>query len=292
MAHVTVRYEMYIPAGHHRQPRNTGALLDLAPPSGADVPNPGIYTPSFFPQLPYSYNGGAGLAKQLFWSVTDGTIGQVLAPQSMTQTVAGLPLQIGAWYFPISGPLGGPGPSSIIDDAFSVRLNTFIDDTFVDVTSDPALTQDANVVGLVPTESDETLQAALGVRSTPEPFYQWVLNDQLCPVGSNPLQVPAETQGIAVAIYNEAQALQVQRPPYEVAIDWLWYFRTHGGLVAPGPLPTWLRELEAVFELTRAAAAGMSRELQVATLRIGLRQMAVAANALESQINSLAKGLE
>ncbi len=85
-------------------------------------------------------------AKLLFWSVTDGSNGQVLPPASFNQTVGSSPLNITAWYFPISGPgqWGGPG-SAIIDDAFSANLGRFIDDTFVDVTSDPTLTNDGRV---------------------------------------------------------------------------------------------------------------------------------------------------
>ena len=67
MPHVTVYYKMYLPAGHHRQPRNASADVTLAPTAGSDVPNPGSYTPPFFPQLPYDLGGGnAGMAKLLF----------------------------------------------------------------------------------------------------------------------------------------------------------------------------------------------------------------------------------
>ncbi len=177
MPHVTVNYEMFLPGGHHRQPRNTSIELNLAPTAGGDVPDPGIYTPPFFPQLPYTLNGGNGMAKLLFWSVTDGIDGQVLPPASFDQTVDASPLTITAWYFPISGPGTGGGGSAIIDDAFSANLGRFIDDTFVDVTSDPTLTNNANVIGVVPTNVAETLVAKNSVASTTEPFAQWILND-------------------------------------------------------------------------------------------------------------------
>ena len=88
MPHVTVSYEMYLPGGHHRQPRNVSIDLDLAPTAGGDVPNPGSYTPPFFPVLPYTLGGGTGLAKLLFWNVTDGTHGEVLPPAAFNQAVA------------------------------------------------------------------------------------------------------------------------------------------------------------------------------------------------------------
>ena len=287
MAHVTVRYEMFVASGHHRQPRNTGALLDLAPAAGADVPNPGSYTPPFFPQLPYTLGGGNGLAKLLFWSVTDGANGEVLPPASLTQTVGALPLQIGAWYFPISGP-GVPGNgSAIIVDAFSAALGGFIDDTFVDVTSDPTLTNGANVVGVVPTNSAEILQAKSGVTSTPEPFSQWIMNDAVMPVGTSTLNVTQGTGGIAVAIYQSPKKL-IPKLPYDAFYNPWWWIETYGGLVPPGPGPQWLGGLAPLVALARAAS-GMSRQLQIETLQIGLKQLSNIADAVKAEIKSLQK---
>jgi hypothetical protein len=215
MPHVTTNYKMYVPGGHHRQPRNTGAEFNLAPTSGSDVPNPGSYTPPYFPQLPYDIGGGnAGIAKLLFWNVTDGTTGQVLPPAVFDQPVAEFPLTITGWYWPITGPAsngGGPG-TSIIDDAFSAALGRFIDDTFVAVTSDPSLTNDANVTGVVPTTTAVTLQANASVLSTSEPFRQWVLNDAIMPVDATTLDVAKNTDGIAIAIYQAKGRAVVIRP--------------------------------------------------------------------------------
>src|SRR5262249_39506857 len=137
MPHVTAYYKMYLPAGHHRQPRNPNTDVNLADPAGTDVTNPGSYTPPFFPPLPYDLGQDAqgneitGMAKLLFWNVTDGSKGEVLPPTALVQAVAGLPLTITAWYYPISGGgVGEPG-TAIIDDAFSAAQGKFIDDTFV-----------------------------------------------------------------------------------------------------------------------------------------------------------------
>jgi hypothetical protein len=278
---------MFVPSGHHRQPRNTGALLDLAPAAGADVPNPGSYTPPFFPQLPYTLAGGNGLAKLLFWSVTDGANGEVLPPTALTQTVGALPLQIGAWYFPISGPGGVGNGSAVIVDAFSAALGGFIDDTFVDVTSHPTLTNGANVVGVVPTKSAETLQAKANVISTPEPFSQWVMNDAVMPVGNSTLNVPQGTSGIAVAIYQRPKTL-IPKLPNDAFYNLWWWIETHGGLVPPGPGPQWLAALAPLFALARAAS-GMSRQLQIETLQTGLKQLSNVANAVKAEIKSLEK---
>ena len=215
MPQVSDFYKMYLPAGHHRQPRNANADMNLAPQSGGDVTNPGFHTPPYFPELPYTIPGGSGMAKLLFWNVTDGTKGQVLPPVAFTQPVGANPLTITAWYFPISGPgvVGGP---AIIDDAFSAAQGKFIDDTFVTVTSDPSLTNDANVIGVVPTANAVTLEAHAAVVSTPEPFSQWILNDAMMPMGTKTLDVPKGTNGIAIAIYQKSDPVVIRPPYYEI----------------------------------------------------------------------------
>src|SRR6266568_5053265 len=96
MPQVTVNYEMFLPGGHHRQPRNTSIELNLAPTAGGNELPPGPYTPPFFPELPYTFGGGSGLAQLLFWSVTDGTQGQVLPPAPLNQTIGSAALTITA----------------------------------------------------------------------------------------------------------------------------------------------------------------------------------------------------
>ena len=57
--------------------------------------------------------------------------------------------------------------------------------TFVNVTSDPTLTNDANVIGVVPTSVAETLMANNSVASTSEPFVEWILNGSFMPGGES-----------------------------------------------------------------------------------------------------------
>jgi hypothetical protein len=201
MPHVSVHYKMYLPAGHHRQPRNTAAELELAPSGEFDITNPGNATPNYFAQLPYTIPAGSGIAQLIFWSVTDGTNGKVYGPNPLTQPVGANPLTITAWYWPISGPGGISNGTAIIDDAFSANQGRFIDDTFVAVTSNPSLTNDANVIGIVPTKSAQTLQAAHSVTSTTEPFSQWFCTDAGTATGDT-VNVPAGADGIAIAIYQ------------------------------------------------------------------------------------------
>ena len=167
-------------------------------------------------------------------------------------------LTITAWYFPISGP-GVPGTgSAIIDDAFSANLGRFIDDTFVDVTSDPSLTSNANVVGVVPTNVAETLLAYANVVSTPEPFHVWVLNGGFGPVGNATLNVAKGTNGMAVAIYQNPPP---RIPPNIVAYNPWWWIETHGGLVPPGPNP-WEREMMATLQQLTIAVQALQQQLK------------------------------
>jgi hypothetical protein len=204
MPHVSVHYKIYLFAGHHRQPRNASAVLEPDPSSEIDVSNPGNITPLYLSQLPYTFNGSPGLAQLAFWSVTDGTNGQVFPAGPLTQAVTGNPLTITAWYFPVGG---GPGGPAIIDDAFSAAKGDFIDDTFVTVTSDPTLTNQANVVGIVPTVVAETLVANSTVVSTTEPFSKWMsFGAGSAPGNSNTLNVPAGSVGVAIAVYQRSAA--------------------------------------------------------------------------------------
>jgi hypothetical protein len=214
MPHVSVHYKIYLPEGHHRQPRNASYTLEPNPSSEVDVTDPGNITPLYIPQLPFELDGEPGLANLLFWSVTDGSAGSTYDAGPLTQPVGASPLTITAWYFPEGGI--GNGESGIIDDAFSAALGTFIDDTFVTVTSDPSLTSDANVVGVVPTASAETLQAALNVTSTTEPFSKWRSYGAGTPSGAT-LNVPAGSDGLAIAVY-ESTGGSVRLPKYTGAI--------------------------------------------------------------------------
>lgn len=286
MPHVTVNYEMYLPGGHHRQPRNTSIALDLAPTAGGDVPSTGTYTPAFFPELPYTLNGQSGMAKLLFWSVTDGTNGKVLSPAAITETVGAYPLTITAWYFPTSGP-AVPGQPEIIDDAFSANLGRFIDDTFVDVTSDPTLTNNANVIGVVPTQVAEILVAKGTVTSTPEPFAQWILNDGLMPTGSATLNVAKGTMGIAVAIYQRPNTSTIGKDPgYWAIYDPWWWIKTHGGLVPPGPDPNpWVRQFASALELV-STAERVSPQVRTSVLEAALDQIAHTTSAIKKEIKA------
>jgi hypothetical protein len=56
-------------------------------------------------------------------------------------------------------------------------------------------------VGIVPTATAETLQAAASVASTTEPFSKWLSFNAGTPSG-NTISVPAKATGIAIAVYE------------------------------------------------------------------------------------------
>ena len=285
MPHVTVNYEMFLPGGHHRQPRNTSIELNLAPPAGGDVPSGGFYAPPFFPQLPYSPAVG-DTAQLLFWSVTDGAHGQVLPPASFNQQVGGSDLTITAWYYPASGSqAGNGGTTAIIDDAFSANLGQFIDDTFVDVTSDPSLTSDANVIGSVPTKVDETLVAKNSVTSTSEPFSEWILNDGLKPVNQETLQVPKGTIGIAIAIYQQPAKTPLSNfDPNRYA---MWQWVDYATMVDGGPHPwnPFVNQLMGALAVA-GAAKGFDEKVRGELVRVAMEQVKIAAAAIQKAMQS------
>src|SRR5262249_44953759 len=124
------------------------------------------------PQLSYSVNGTSQLADFLFWSAGDGSDGQTTTDQQLNTTVGNAPLTLVAWYLPPGG-IGNGQPGYIID-AFSDALNDFVDDDFVTVSPDSALTHDANVVGWVPTAHAESVTAVPGTIHTGETFEHWI----------------------------------------------------------------------------------------------------------------------
>jgi hypothetical protein len=288
MPNVTINYKMFLPGGHHRQPRNTSVDLDLAPTAGGNYQTGSPCTPVYFPKLPY--DPASDMAQLQFWNVTDGTAGHVFPPDPLTVPVGSSPLWITAWYYPISGPGVGNG-SVIIDDAFSANSGNFIDDTFVDVTSDPSLTSDANVIGVVPTKVAETLKAKVSVPSTSEPFSRWILNSAFMQMGTTTLEVPAKTSGIAIAVYQKPDSDKGylgKLLSQEAAYDRWWWIETHGGLVPPGHGDPWVTGVTAAVTLVEAAKR-VSPSLRAAVLEVAIRQMSNMTAEIKKQINTLQK---
>lgn len=251
MGLLTISKKVYLPGGHHRQPRNTNSSVQVGPTETYTDPTSVNRTAD--PSIFFDLNGKQAVADFLFWSFTDGTAGQTQTDLALIQPVGPGGLTVTAWYYPQGGGSGQPG-NAIIDDAFSAKLGDFIDDTFVTVTSDPSLTNDANVVGVVPTANPETLKANASVPSTGEPFKKWMSFGAGTPVGDT-LDVPAGANGLAFAVY-EKDVIAVPplgkygiyvRPSYGVLVDAggpVWGPNGPGDPVGPwGPLVSQLMKL-------------------------------------------------
>jgi hypothetical protein len=289
MPHVTTHYRVITTAAHHRQPRSSAAWIEPNPQSDAEVVAGTMITPYAPPQLAYTAAGQAQVATFLFWNATDGASGQTSTSQTLTQTVGSAPMTLTAWYLPPQGNGNGTHTGYTID-AFSDALDGFIDDTFVEVTTDPSLTSDANVVGWVPTAAAETLRAT-GAVHTGETFEHWIGGQ---PASGDDDNLPAGENGVAIATY---QGSAIPLPGKAVKTGelaaWLILFgiiNDAPGLQFPlgggGPVPVgpWGPFLERV---TRAALVGSMAHQMHASAEIGriaATEVLQAAQQLHEQI--------
>ncbi len=246
MTHVDINQRLIQPAGHHRQPRSHAAWTAL--PGG-----------SSFEALPDSSVTAVAPdvtdTRFVFWSASDGSTGQTTTNPSITHPVGAAALTLTAWYLPIGGAGGDGGPGYLLD-AFSVAHGDFVDDDFVTVTSNPALTAQANIAGWVPTESGQTLEAFTSVASTGEGFEHWIG----VPATGREATLRAKESGFAIATFRRAE---VRIPRVETPREgWIIFGGVKvdgGGWVIPigggpgGPVGPWGPFLERV---SRAVAAG------------------------------------
>jgi hypothetical protein len=231
------------------------------------------------PQLSYTVDGQTQVADFLFWSAGDGTNGQTTTNQLLNTTVGNAPLTLVAWYLPVGGP-DGVGEDGYIIDAFSDALNDFVDDDFVEVSPDAALTHDANVVGWVPTAADESLKAVPGSIHTGESFEQWI--------GGHPTndvdELGSKQSGYAVATYHRQDVVVPPiRSQYEQGIIILYgvtndapglgYIPGHG----PVPIdPGWGALLAAVQRAAGLASLAAGTDAAKEVTRIAVAQLNAA----------------
>jgi hypothetical protein len=197
-----MRNRVYLGAGHHRRPRNAQAWVDGGTSSDTES-QPGYPFEYTAPMSVAYYPPGGGApvtANFLFWGISDGTTGRTQASRMLTQPVANSPLTLIAWYYlPASGG-NGPGGSAILIDAYSALRGDFVDEDFVDVTSDATLTASANVDGVVPTAVAEQLDAYNGI-STGEAFSEWAFSGHDMAAVVDDLDAGAGAEGLAIATY-------------------------------------------------------------------------------------------
>lgn len=206
MPHVSVDYQLITYAGHHRRPRSAPASTVLGVgPSGQFLPgssaSSGIAPP--FPDAAFA-----------FWSVSDGASGEVTESTSVVTTIGSAPTRFAAWYTPVGGG-GGGGGSAVLLDAFLANTGSFVDDPFVDVTSDPGSTDAVDASGVIATGADVALRA----RGTCAGggFVEWIGTGD--PSGQD-LPLTAGTSGMAIAVYRKEE-LRLPRPSELDALAWL-----------------------------------------------------------------------
>lgn len=308
MTGVYLYHNLIVRGGHRRQPRSSHFIISLDDPDHDPPrpPQPNAHIVNSFvtesTSMEVSYNRGRNRARLLFWSVSDGVNGRVQAPdalieeegrplRTLTQRVGIRDLHITAWYFPISTEPGGEGQTEIIVDAFSTKLGRFIDEDFVDVTSDPTLTENANVNGVVPTIVVETLMARNSVVTGPtttEPFVQWMLNGHFIPAGDGTLEIAKSTLGIAIAFYAGRSfddwyyLWETIAPPVERLAYYLGYLRGY-----PFPYPPY-PEFTIALEMMDIAKR-VSTELKDSVLELALKQASIATETLKEEIERLKK---
>ncbi len=211
MPHVDIHYRVLLGAGHHRQPRNPQPWVE---PFGGSAYDPIPGTPiveNAFPQISFVPPGGttAASANFAFWSRNSTSLGTTQTATHFSEVAGSENITLIAWYY-LPGGGDGHGTAEWID-AYSTSLGTLVNDDFVTVASDPALTHEANAGGDVPTAAAEEVDALPTIASTSEAFVQWVF---LVPGGSASgvdLSLPAGTGGAALATYGH-RAISIPKP--------------------------------------------------------------------------------
>ncbi len=287
MPHVTTHYRVIVAAGHHRQPRNSQKWLEPYPASNVEAVQGTPMNPFAPPQLAYTDNGANQVANFLFWSAGDGTDGQTTTDPMLNTTVGTAPLTLVAWYLPPGG-IGNGQPGYIID-AFSDALNDFVDDDFVTVAPDAALTHDANVVGWVPTAHAESLTAVPGTIHTGETFEQWI--------GGHPSEsvdgLPASESGYALATYHNHHLTLPKVGQYEQGVKILWGIINDGtgAVLGPnGPVPVdpgWGTLVQRINRAAALVALGEHTRSAAEVARIGVAEVAAATKAFDAHVAGL-----
>ena len=284
MPHVTTHYRVIVTAGHPRQPRNSTKWIEPYAPSNVEAVAGTTMNPFAQPQLSFTDGGQALVADFVFWSAGDGADGQTSTSNAFSTVVGNAPLTLVAWYLPAGG--GPGGQAGYVIDAFSDALNDFVDDDFVSVAPDSALTQDANVVGWVPTTNAETLTAVPGSIHTGETFEQWIGGD---PSGTTDALARGES-GYALATFHKNH-IQIPKLGGGALEAWLILFgiiNDAPGLQIPrgggGPVPVgpWGPFIERVVRAATVASLSASMAGSAAISRAAINEVVAATKDLQA----------
>jgi hypothetical protein len=295
MPTVTTRYRVYLGAGHHRRPRNQRPWEEQQQPSTSTQLEGTIYTPFAPASLPYTTADGSTVNPRfLFWGISHGATGRTEVQQALMETIRSTPLTLTAWYFLAAG---GDGASALLLDAYSVLRGDFVDDDFVDVVSDPSLTEQANVAGSVPTAEDQELKA-FGSIPTSESFERWILTPSKATASGAILDAPAGSDGLAIATYHLPEpvpgaSIEIGRPLIEPAGGIVLRGKaggpvvlvTPGGIIGPidPPIGILIARLVAASAM-HAEAAHLSKEAASSIQKSAALEIAEVAKEIANTI--------
>lgn len=284
MLTVHTRYVVWESRGFRH--KNGSGAVDITAPSDTNVSDGGTYSAYGFPDGTWTDVNGTHTAHFAFWSAVGGANGASFStnPNLHVQVGTG-DVQATAWY--IEGDGGGPPTPALLIDAFDVDLGDFVLDDFVDVVTDPSLTADANLDGIVPTTARaEDVRAYASIRAVP--FDEWIVVEGTEPVTAEDLSGLQDTTAIAFAMYRTPQG-----PPTSAVHNvgdetWVSWGVTvdGGGPTGRGPVPPWnpfVRDLAAGLALADSAAA-VDESLRAAVLRLASDQIQLAADNITQQM--------
>jgi hypothetical protein len=266
------------------------ATEDIVMPLSTVTPTGGMYQAWASPMISWTDAGGPHSANFAFWAVTGAADGPSMSVhQSLSVTVGATDVQAVAWYLPTGGSGNGDGRALYID-AFDVNEGRFFDEDFVSVTSNPALSANANETGVVPTTSAADVQAFGSVAGVP--FLDWTEFVQPDPlvVTSQNLHADAGTNVIAFAFY---QTPVTTRPPIGSVVvpsegTWVsWGVMVDGGgPTGHGPVGPWdpfVRQLAVGLALAEASQM-VDDSLRAEVGKIAATQVQLAARNITGAI--------
>ena len=276
MPTVHTRYVVWESRGFRH--KNGSGAVDITTPSDTNVTDDGYYSAYGFPDGSWSDMNGTHTAHFAFWSFVGGANGPTFSTNpNLHQPVGTADAQATAWYVEAGS---GPGTPALLIDAFDVDIGDFVLDDFVDVVTDPSLTAEANLDGIVPTTVEtEDVRAYTSIRAVP--FNEWIVVEGTEPVSAEDLSGDHNTTAIAFAMYQTPPGGGFKPPVNEANGTWVSWGVTvdGGGPTGRGPVPPWnpfVLEMAAGLALAESAAR-VDQSLRASVLRLAAEQVKLAA---------------
>lgn len=283
MSHVHTRYVTWVSRG--RRHHGSGPL-DLVEPLDTAVTDGGSYQAWAPPLITYDDAQGTSQSGRFaFWSVVGASGGAFVSTlPALSVPVAGVPVQATAWYLPMGG--GGPGEPGTFVDAFDVNQGSFVDDDFVSVSPDGALSAAANEDGWVPATAEEHVLAFGSIHGTPLKDWQIIYQQpaHADSASGNDLHTAAGSSAVAFAFFQRPEGGWRWDLPPIAAGTWVsWGVMVDGGgPTGNGPVDPWgplWREFGHTMALAEAGRSG-GLESRAAVLTLAARQLQLTSGKM------------